>query len=192
SIIMPLGLQERKERAVGEFIPRFHDIPGNAPLETKELVEQWLNVFSNRGAEGFGTRSAQPLELVEISILPMANEPQRQEARVVLELTVSEDMLNGGGKMHGACIVLLADICTSFTMAAMSHASGGSGTPGVSQSINTIYHAPASLGDKLRLINTSTSIGKRTTSARIEIWDVTHHRLVASATQVQMTPSSKL
>lgn len=81
--------------------------------------------------------------------------------------------------------------CTTLPIAAMSFANGGAGSAGVSQGINVIYHAPASLqvfflfffflvggrvlkwvhdrGDKLRLINTSTTIGTRTGSARIEV-----------------------
>ncbi|KIJ69826.1 hypothetical protein HYDPIDRAFT_78157 [Hydnomerulius pinastri MD-312] len=177
-------------RDTGEFKPRFYDIPGNAPLETKELVEQWLYVFSSNG---FGTRTGQLLEIVEVSIIPKSDEPTRKEARVVLEMTVTEDMLNGAGKVHGGCIIYLVDICSTLPIAAMLHVGGGDGDPGLSQNIHTIYHAPASPGDKLRLINTSITIGGRTTSARIEIWDVTHRRLVASATQVKMEASlSKL
>jgi len=164
-----------------------HSIPGNAPIAVKGLVYRWLFTFANMG---YGVRTAQHLDIVEVSIVPKVDEPARQEARVVLEMTVTEDMLNPSGKMHGACIVHLVDICTTLPIAAMSFANGGAGSAGVSQSINVIYHAPASLGDKLRLINTTTAVGTRTGSARIEIWDVTHRRLVASATQVKMEPSS--
>ncbi|KAF9226818.1 hypothetical protein BS17DRAFT_748980 [Gyrodon lividus] len=151
-----------------------------------ELVEQWLYVFTS---SGFGAKTGKLLELVDVSILPTPDEPERQQARVVLEMTVSQDMLNGAGKVHGACIIHLVDICSTLPISAVSHARGGAGSPGVSQNINTLYHAPASPGDKLRLINTSMTVGKRTMSARIEIWDVAHHRLVASATQVKMNPS---
>ncbi|KAF8551725.1 hypothetical protein OG21DRAFT_1512411 [Imleria badia] len=166
-------------------------IPGNAPIDIKALVHRWLYyVFRN---DGFGTRSAQCLDLVEVSIVPNVDEPARRAARVVLEMTVTQDMLNSAEKTHGACIVYLVDICATLPIAAMLVAKGRENSAGVSQSINVIYHAPASLDDKLRLINTSTTIGARAWSARIEIWDVTHHRLVASATQVKMEAgSSKL
>jgi len=150
-----------------------------------EFVQSWLSIFAS---SGYGTRTAERLELVEVSIIPNADEPSREEARVVLELTVTEDMLNSAGKMHGACIVHLVDLCTTFPIAVK----GQLDDLGVSQNINVIYHAPASLGDKLRLINTSTAMGTRAWTARMEMWDVTHHRLVASATQVKMGASSKL
>ncbi|KAF8841575.1 hypothetical protein BDN67DRAFT_966993 [Paxillus ammoniavirescens] len=177
-----------KLKTVGSSVGDY-DIPGNASPQTKELVAQLLYVFTS---SGFGTRTGELLKLVDVSILPKLDEPQRQEARVVLEMTVSEDMLNGAGKVHGACLIHLVDICSTLPLVALSHVRGGDGSPGVSQNINTIYHAPASLGDELRLINTSTTIGRQTTSSRIEIWDVAHHRLVVSATQVKMDPSSKL
>lgn len=81
--------------------------------------------------------------------------------------------------------------CTTLPITAMTFANGEEGSAGVSQNINVIYHAPASLqvfpplsspsgncvlkeihdnrGDKLRLINTSTTIGARTWSGRIEV-----------------------
>ncbi|KAI9574329.1 hypothetical protein HD554DRAFT_1989914, partial [Boletus coccyginus] len=152
-----------------------------------ELVLRWLSSFAT---DGFGARTTQGLDIVEVSIVPNVDEPTRRVTRVVLEVTVTEDMLNSSGKMHGACTAHLVDVCTTLSIAAMSLANGGEGSAGRSQAINVIYHAPASL--QLRLINTSTTIGARVWNARIEIWDVTHHRLVASATHVKMEASSKM
>ncbi|KAN0097144.1 hypothetical protein V8E55_001590 [Tylopilus felleus] len=126
--------------------------PGNASIDVKALVHRWLHVFTQYG---YGTRSVRGLNLVEISIVPNDEEPTRRAARVALEMTVTQDMLNVAGKLHGACTVHLVD-----------------------------------MGDRLRLINTSTTVGARVWSSRIEIWDVTHHWLVASATQVKMEASS--
>ncbi|KIM57943.1 hypothetical protein SCLCIDRAFT_1218995 [Scleroderma citrinum Foug A] len=164
-----------------------HNVPGNASATTKARVAKWLFVLTN---SGFGARSAKALELVDVSILPKADEPLRQEARVVLETTVTDEMLDSYGKMHGACIIHLVDICSTLPVIAMSHAQGGAGSPGVSQNISTVFHAPASLGDKLKLVTTSKTVGPHTASAQIDIWDTTHHRLVASATQVKMEAST--
>ncbi|KAH7887415.1 HotDog domain-containing protein [Phlebopus sp. FC_14] len=179
-------IKEVAKSSSDDFSPPSYDIAGNAKSETKERVEQWIQVLSTAG---FGTRTGKHLKLTELSIRPTPDEPARQEARVVLEMPVTEDMLDTDGKIHGGCIIYLVDICSTLPIAAISHAEGGSGSPGVSQNINTNYHAPASLGDKLRLINTSTTVDGRTASARIEIWDVTHRRLVATATQVKMEAS---
>jgi acyl-coenzyme A thioesterase 13 len=82
-------------------------------------------------------------------------------------------MLSSSGKMHGACIVHLIDMyvfrsfdgpptnrghrvgfltrthyacrCTTLPIAAMSLVNGAASSGSVSQGINVIYHAPASL-----------------------------------------------
>lgn len=168
------------------------EVTGNASRATKELVALWLLYIRSAGG-GFGVRTGKSLKLVEISILPKVDEPKRQEARVVLEMTVTEDMLNLAGNLHGACITYIVDICSTLPIIAILHAQGGSGDPGVSQQIDTTFHAPATLGDKLKLITTSTTVGGRTASARIDLWDTTRHRLVASGTQIKMEASrSKL
>ncbi|KAI6146118.1 hypothetical protein BKA82DRAFT_4157837 [Pisolithus tinctorius] len=167
------------------------DVTGNASLSTKEHVALWLHRFCWEGR--FGTRTAKSLKLVEVSILPKIDEPKRQEARIILETTVKEDMLNLAGNVHGACITYLVDICSTLPIMALSRAQGGEGLPGVSQHIDIIFHAPASLGDKLKLITTTITVGGRTASSRIDLWDATHHRLIASGTQIKMEASqSKL
>ncbi|KAI6152415.1 hypothetical protein BKA82DRAFT_993367 [Pisolithus tinctorius] len=172
------------------------DVTGNASLayERFEHVALWLNRFCWEGR--FGTRTAKSLKLVEVSILPKIDEPKRQEARIILETTVKEDMLNLAGNVHGACITYLVDMCAlshPLPIMALSHAQGGEGLPGVSQHIDIIFHAPASLGDKLKLITTTITVGGRTASSRIDLWDATHHRLIASGTQIKMEASqSKL
>ncbi|KAL4076376.1 hypothetical protein J3A83DRAFT_2194478 [Scleroderma citrinum] len=164
-----------------------HNIPGNASTATKGRVATWLYALSNTG---FGTRTTKALKLVDVSILPKVDEPLRQEARVVLEMTVTDEMLDLGGKLHEACITHLVDICSTFPVVALSHAQGGAGSPGVSQNINTVFHAATGLGDKLKLVTTSKTVGPHVSSAQIDIWDTTHHRLVASATQVKMEGSA--
>lgn len=49
-------------------------------------VAKWLYALSN---SGFGTRSSKTLKLIDVSILPKADEPLRQEAKVALETTVT-------------------------------------------------------------------------------------------------------
>ncbi|EGO02137.1 hypothetical protein SERLA73DRAFT_120777 [Serpula lacrymans var. lacrymans S7.3] len=188
SIGVPEGMSEAHLTAFG-LDPR--EVPGNATPETKELVAKWLHVFAGQQC-GFAHRVGKLLELTEVSIREKAEEPSRKEGRVVCEMTVSEDMLNVRGQIHGGCIIYLVDICSTLAASAMSFAAGGTGNPGVSQTINTTYHAPASLGDRIKLINTSITIGGRTATASTEIWDMTHRRLIATATQVKMQASAKL
>ena len=53
------------------------------------LVRRWLEVFADNG---FGTRTTQHLDIVEVSIVPKVDEPTRQETRVVLEMTVTQGL----------------------------------------------------------------------------------------------------
>ncbi|KAG2013046.1 hypothetical protein CC2G_009984 [Coprinopsis cinerea AmutBmut pab1-1] len=170
-------------------------VAGNASVEIKERIGNIKEFFSKfvpeqyRDTPFFGRAIQDRFEITEVSVLRKPDEPSKLEGRVVVELDVEEDMINGGGNIHGGCSAWLVDMCSSLAMSAVNLTKEGKDYPSVSQAINMIYHSPASVGDRLRLINTSMSMGKRTTSARTEIWNVTHHRLVASGTHVKMMPS---
>ena len=72
-------------------------------------------------------------------------------------------MVNAGGSMHGGCSAYLVDICTSLALAA-------AGKPGtVSQAIDMVYHAPAPLGCRIRVVNWTITLGARVSSARCEV-----------------------
>ncbi|KAJ3506836.1 hypothetical protein NLJ89_g6644 [Agrocybe chaxingu] len=120
---------------------------------------------------------------------PKPEDEKKKEAKLVVEVDVTEDMLNGGGSIHGGCSAFLVDLCTAIALSALSLETKGELYPCISQSINLIYHSPAGLGDKLRLFNTTLTLGARVHSARTEIWNVTHHRLVVSGTHIIMVPS---
>ncbi|KAF8885788.1 hypothetical protein BD779DRAFT_658574 [Infundibulicybe gibba] len=166
-------------------------IPGNAPPHIKEIFADLSAFFryDDKGKGSFGDSIARGLRTTEVSIIKKAEEPMKDEARVVCEITVQEDMLNGGGNIHGGCSAFLIDLCSTLSLTALMLSSTGSVFPNVSQSLNVVYHSPAGLGDKLRLVNTTMTVGARALSARTEIWNVTHHRLVASGVHIKMQPS---
>ncbi|KAJ7839312.1 hypothetical protein B0H13DRAFT_1454238, partial [Mycena leptocephala] len=49
-------------------------------------------------------------------------------------------------------------------------------------------HSPATVGETLRIVNTTMTVGARALSARTEIWNATKHRLVASGVHIKMKP----
>jgi len=61
----------------------------------------------------------------------------------------------------------------------------------VSQALNVVFHSPAAIGDKLRIVNTTITVGGRAMSARCEIWNETHHRQVATGLHIKMLPSQQ-
>jgi len=168
-------------------------ISGNVPDEVKRFVGIPAIVFKSRVPEVskpiFGESVTNRLLITEISVVPKAEEPKRLEGRVVCEITVEEDMLNGAGYIHGGCSAFLIDMCTTLCMLALSMTSSGELFPSVSQSLNVVYHSPAGLGDRLRLVNTTMTLGARAHSARTEIWNLTHRRLVSSGVHIKMQPS---
>ncbi|KAJ7599525.1 HotDog domain-containing protein [Mycena floridula] len=171
-------------------------IQGNAPDYAKKVVGDPLGLFHywNRqaGREGrrfFGDKISDRLVATEVSVLNKAEEPLKEEARVVFTLVVEPDMINGMGIIHGGCLAFLIDICTSLTFLLLPLMKTGKHTLNVSSSLNTSFHSPAALGDELRIVCTTMALGARTVSARAEVWDVTAHRLIASGVHTKMEAS---
>ncbi|KAF9480158.1 hypothetical protein BDN70DRAFT_877903 [Pholiota conissans] len=170
-------------------------IAGNASDEIKQIVGDpggFLTGRRNPQHNGpiFGEEIQRRLKVTEISIQKKAEEERKLEARYVVEIIVEEDMLNGGGNIHGGCSAFLVDVCSSLCLIALGIATTGDIHASVSQSLNIVYHSPAQAGDKLRLVNTTLTLGARAHSVRTEIWNVTHRRLVVSGTHVKMLPST--
>jgi len=170
-----------------------HDISsisGNAQPDVKNTLVAALDPKARfndgiRFAQSVGHR----LKITEASVNQKLDEPQKLEVRVVVETTVEEDMLNGGGYLHGACSAYLVDVCSSLPLLALTQVTQGEPLLGVTSTINMVYHSPAVLGDKLRIVNTSMTVGSRAMSARTEIWNGTYHRLVSSGVHLKMHPS---
>jgi len=159
------------------ILEAFSDIPGIFGL--------------NRTASGeptFGDSVMRALIVTHASLEGKSEEPLKKEGRVVCELTVMDDMLNGAGNIHGGCSAFLIDTCSTLSLMAFN-----SNVKHVSQTLNIVYHSPAALGERLRIVNTTMTVGARVMSARTEIWNTTKHRLVASGVHIKMQPSeSKL
>ncbi|KAJ6542638.1 HotDog domain-containing protein [Mycena capillaripes] len=122
----------------------------------------------------FGDSIFEQLLVTHALVQSKPDEPLKQEAKLVCEIVVTEDMLNGGGNMHGGCSAFLIDLCATLSLVVYERGMH------VSQSLSIVYHSPATLRDNLRIINTTMAVGTRAMSARTEIWNATQHRLVAS------------
>ena len=55
------------------------------------------------------------------------------------------DMTNLSGAIHGGATMYLVDVLSTLPLSVLGCAAGGSGHPGVSQAIHTVFHAPANL-----------------------------------------------
>ncbi|KIM35180.1 hypothetical protein M413DRAFT_20799 [Hebeloma cylindrosporum] len=172
----------------------FTHIAGNASDEIKKAVGNPRHFLVNRRPREFttlifGEAIQKNLKVTEISIKQKEEEARKLEARMVFEIDVTEDMLNAGGNIHGGCSAFLVDLCSSLALFVLTMETTGEQYPSVSQSLNIVYHSPAALGERLRIVNVTLTAGARAQSARTEIWNVTHHRLAVSGTHIKMMPS---
>ena len=153
-------------------------IKGNLSPKLKQQLEVGIYGIMAR-SDVYGASIGKRVVVSEASIVPKAEEASRTEARVVCELTVEEgsvttiparrsgasaesqsalnlDMLNPGGRLHGACAAYLIDRCVWYSVrlrrwtyegnicscsTLVFVASGRSG--GVTQSLDLVFHAPA-------------------------------------------------
>jgi acyl-coenzyme A thioesterase 13 len=104
-------------------------IAGNVSLDLKEFIAlQFKDIMANKTGIGFAQSVGMKFALMEISWLKKPEEPERMEARVVMEgivddgkqclrllrtsliFVMSQDMANSWGNLHGGCTAYLADM----------------------------------------------------------------------------------
>ncbi|KAF9449046.1 hypothetical protein P691DRAFT_813222 [Macrolepiota fuliginosa MF-IS2] len=169
-------------------------IKGNVSSAVKELLSNPAAFFNWRSRKQraqplFCSSITERLVVTEANIEKKREDENKKEAIVVIELDVTEDMANGGGNIHGGCIAFLVDVTTTLALVAYSLDVDNNFFAGVSQTINVTYHSPAAIGNRLRIVNYTVAGGSRAKTARCEIWNATHHRLVASGLHIKMQPS---
>jgi len=164
-------------------------IGGNATAEAKKHIAVLFRFFRSRSLNGFADSVGESVAIVSVDVEKFGKK-NRPRSTVICECTVTEDMTNGVGTLHGGCSIYLLDVCSTLPIAAALSQDGEWGTAGVTQSIQVVYHSPAVVGTRLEIISHSVGIGARTMSARCEIWDKGNKRLVASGVHTKMNPSS--
>ncbi|KAJ3504101.1 hypothetical protein NLJ89_g8113 [Agrocybe chaxingu] len=167
-------------------------IAGNAPPHIKRALSDHKAFFGNRHKEFipgpiFFEVIQERFRTTEVSI---TERPEGGlEGKIVVEVDVGEDMLNGKEEMDNGCSASLIDMCSTLALHVVVMSKTSEEYISVSQTMNLMYHSPAKLGDKLKLINKTIVIGDHAHSAKTEIWNATQHRLVASGAQIKMIPS---
>lgn len=174
-------------------------VKGNASPETKlTLLNSMVRLnprdilrSTGRPFRGFAAEFVSRMRLAEASVLSKAEEPEKLEGRTVFEVIVDKDMANEleGGTMHGGCLAMIIELCSPTPIYVLRASTGAYGVFGVQQSLNIVFHSPAVPGDKLHIVSTTLAIGSRARSGRCEVWNVTRHRLIASAAYINMVPS---
>ncbi|KJA29567.1 hypothetical protein HYPSUDRAFT_60425 [Hypholoma sublateritium FD-334 SS-4] len=178
-------------------------ISGNVPPHIKRALSNPKAFYESRlerKIEGpvFFEGIQERLLVKEISVRPKSADAANFEGRVVVELDVEEDMVNTNGQLHGGCSATLFTTCSTLALhvPVMFHSKEPNPYYGaVSQSLNVIFHSPAQITDRIRVVATTLELGARSHSVTVEIWNMTHHRLVASGSEVKVVlahPTSRL
>ncbi|KAI0748770.1 HotDog domain-containing protein [Daedaleopsis nitida] len=136
----------------------------------------------------FAHSAGSRLEMTEVEVYKRERDGKAQ-LRVTYELLVTPDMLNHTKTLHGGCSVYLIDVCSSVALAALAVLQGKP-SQAVSQTLITTFHAPAPVGAKIEIVNTTISLGGRVASAITEIWDATNRRLCVTGIHNKMAPST--
>ncbi|KAJ7061404.1 hypothetical protein C8F01DRAFT_1253048 [Mycena amicta] len=120
----------------------------------------------------------------------------RGEHWLPIEIDVTEELLDGQGRLAQAFVITIIDERVTFVLShcparlitrrcvssavATVDAKGGAGMSTVSLSLNTTFHNPASLGSTLRFISTTMAAAGGIQSCR-SVWDLREQHLVATA-----------
>ncbi|KAI0825809.1 HotDog domain-containing protein [Irpex lacteus] len=159
---------------------------GSASQEAKEYVADWYGSGSPRQ---YIYPILSRMEATDIDVLDILEVPGKKQGRIIFEIDVQEDMCNPGNTMHGGCLAALIDICTSLTISLMAFYVMPDAHSHVSLVLNTTFHSPAPIGSRVKLVCTTVTFGARVMTAKAEVYNVTHGRLVATGAHVQMQPS---
>ncbi|KAK0499490.1 hypothetical protein EDD18DRAFT_1069622 [Armillaria luteobubalina] len=152
-------------------------IKGNISDEEKQLGANIFSYFVNSREESYGAEVGKRLRLDRPSLRSMVNGPG---IPILISISFLLDMCNVFGTLHGACAAYIVDPCSVSSLVVLGAAIGADGT-GVSQSLNVIWHQPAKMGTKLRVVSTSVFIHGRIRTARCELWDKERDKLYVSA-----------
>ncbi|KAK0207089.1 hypothetical protein DFS33DRAFT_643571 [Desarmillaria ectypa] len=168
------------------------EVTGNAPDDVKQCLRAFLAVGQTKG---FAHQILSRLSISHVSLDPSPEQRTRDQSKVICSFTVTEDMLGATlGSLHGGCSAFMIDTCSSLGLVAYvlykTASCDWDKIYTTSQTLDVVHHSPALLGDKLKIVNTSMSVGARTMSVRTEIWNTTRQCLVASGVHLKRFPSS--
>ncbi|KAM6501049.1 HotDog domain containing protein [Amanita muscaria] len=160
-------------------------VAGNAPDYVKQLNNNTYMSYGVGAEECFGYKVGKSVKFVKVTVERNMQRQGRLSATTVAEVDVSKHMLNGAGMLHGGCVAYLIDNTPLVVLGIIHDANG----VGVTQALNVLFHAPATLGTRLTITSTSITFGGRVMSSRCEIVDKDSGRIIASAFLNKMQPT---
>ncbi|KAL5361615.1 HotDog domain-containing protein [Aspergillus floccosus] len=105
--------------------------------------------------------------------------------------TVSENMCNSAGDLHGGCVATLIDNFTTVLLGVISRP-GFYGQLGVSRSLEVTYFRPLRQGDEGRLICYVVNAGKTLAALRAELYDARSGSLCAAGENDKVNTDARI
>ncbi|KDQ64059.1 hypothetical protein JAAARDRAFT_27688 [Jaapia argillacea MUCL 33604] len=166
-------------------------IKSNMKREDKELLGNVLAHFLvGEGGETYGDTVGRRIRLEEVWVRGGGGEGEGEEAESVCEIVVTRDMTNVYGTLHSVCAAYLLDVCSSIPLLAMG-ISKGLDYMSVSQNLNLVWHGSVGVGETLKVVGRSVSVGGRVMTCRCEMYEKRTGRILASALHTKVRPGSK-
>ncbi|KAI9756781.1 MAG: hypothetical protein M4579_003698 [Chaenotheca gracillima] len=140
------------------------------------------------------------LSLISYHVPPSSSSSSSSGAKelppsVTFALTVTPELANRGGNMHGGAIATIFDIITSFALATVAKP-GIFQLSGVSRTLYVTYLAAAPVGEKVEVVGEVVSFGKRLCSLRGVMRKKSDGTVIATAdhgkVNIDPPPDSKL
>ncbi|KAI0800037.1 HotDog domain-containing protein [Fomes fomentarius] len=161
------------------------EVTGNAPHHVKQLTLNTLGAYGVGNEDCFAHIVGRRIRIIHIEI---EQKGDKSEVTVLADVQATRGMLNGAGTVHGGCLCYLIDNCASFPLVALGILRNTNGV-GVTQSMNVLFHAPASLETCMQIKSVSVTLGGRIMTSRCEVTDKASGRMIASALLGKMQPA---
>ncbi|TPX67236.1 hypothetical protein SpCBS45565_g03942 [Spizellomyces sp. 'palustris'] len=157
-------------------------------------LQDIISTLSSEGSEGYGTETIRKLKVA-----------QARPGQIVLEVTVTKDLLNHFGALHGAAIALVSigafvfnvryclhdwskmvDFCPTLALVSAGKAAG------VSVDLSTQYLSSAREGDVVLVSADVVKTGGTLAFTKTVIRDKDSGKIIASGTHLKFIKASKL
>ncbi|KND04689.1 uncharacterized protein SPPG_08840 [Spizellomyces punctatus DAOM BR117] len=144
-------------------------------VELVGRIQDVISTLSSGDSERYGTETIRKLKVV-----------QARPGQLVFEVTVTKDLLNHFGALHGAAIALMVDFCTSLALISAGKDAGAS------VDLSTQYLSSAREGDVVLVSADIVKTGGTLAFTKTVICAKDSGKIIASGTHMKFIKASKL
>ncbi|GAA5924089.1 PaaI family thioesterase [Sporobolomyces koalae] len=166
----------------------------NSVIHTR--LQGWLESISSTGfAREISERlSLDTVDVTGVELIGQENQTRATrtaQSTVTLSITVTEDMCNPLGNLHGGCGAWLVDHCSSFALLALAGDGERWTTSGVSTNLNLNYLKAAPIGTRLKIVTEVLNFGRVTSLLETKIFNAETNQLLTVGWHTKQDPQVK-